>query len=328
MTETSKTALLCTFTFLAAGVISWAVVSKRSPQGEVDATPSIIAPSTSTPHEEHVPDLLTLSENELAVTLWHLTSAQIRRAIRPITASNMADIHRQSVLKAALEALAAKDPKHFLHWIDTADLSLALSTPAIELAASILAQGDPEESFTTIKAMSSKRMGYIATLAYGTALAHHAPETAVEQMIEAGALLDVGRTAGAVWAAKDPKAAANYFTSIHGKQMVAMQTGIRAVMAEWASQDPEGALEWTKTGTDLLARRLASNYLLNALADDPKTADTALQYISELPAGSQRTMLMSSLGWNFRQHDTFDETLLAKAIEIGNPTRTPRSWPI
>ena len=283
-----------------------------------DPTPAT-PPSLKVGVKGDVRDLLTLSQRDLDEVLSGFSRSDLRRTIRSLASGDLTDIHCQKALRTALEILAERDPKQFFRWIDNAVLPIGIATSAIEIAAALLAQGDPEESFAILKGLETVSIGQTALKTYGAILAVRDPETAARQLLAARAFFDAGWIVGSSWGARDPAAAADFFGGLRIESLLTMQVGLQQIMLEWVRQDPESARVWASANPDRHVRRMATNYFIRALAGDPDTAEAAFRYISELPTASQRMSLSRSLGHNLAAHGAVDSEFVAKALDIESP---------
>jgi len=94
---------------------------------------------------------------------------------------------------------------------------------------------------------------------------------------------------------------------------------LRRTMQEWAGRDPDGARAWLESCPDLYVRGYGMRQLIEALAMNPETAETALRYAWEWPNAGQRAAMVGSLGRQFASHPNWDRGVLVKAIEQAKP---------
>ncbi len=95
------------------------------------------------------------------------------------------------------------------------------------------------------------------------------------------------------WAASDPGAAASYYESNKGEfAMMAMMGGRRGggsaagtIAAEWAKQDPEGALTWAKSLKGREKNQATSKIIAQIAASDPVKASEMLTGLGDDQSG-------------------------------------------
>ena len=262
----------------------------------VPPPPAVVVAATSVPPE--VSDLMKFTGGDLLDRLEPLGSSQLKRVIRDCVGGDLLDVQRVAVMRAALEVLAAREPEEFLQWIDDGQVPVTIASSAIETAATIVARRGAINSIVGIDGASYSQLQRIAVAAYGAALADRDPRLAATQLIEAGRPYEAAWLVSTSWGSQAPAAAADFFASMRKDNYLVMQIGLSRTLSEWAIRDPQAAQKWLAGQPDKFTRSIGTTYLLRALASDSDSAETALQFLAELPNAAKRAIMARSLGHN------------------------------